>query len=359
MNIEIIRNKIKSNFLGYFLLWLLSIIYWIIFNLKKMLYQLNILKRYKSKTQIICIGNVSSGGTGKTTFTASYAVKLKQSGKNIAVILRGYKSKFSRNEITDIDYDEFEKFINNPDVSDETKLLAFLLKEHRIPVVASKNRIKSIEYTESKYKPEIILMDDGYQNFKIEKHYNILIINMTQLNDKLLPLGNLRETYSSGIKRANTVILNRTELYTEKDINERFEKLKKYNPIATFLKSKYIPKNFFDLCSYENVDFNIFKQNNAEIAVFSGIGDNKGFRDMLSKHGFKIVKSWEYPDHHEYSLEDLYSINEIRGNLPVITTFKDAMKFISFVRMIFKEKIYTVNIEMLIEGNDTEKIINI
>ncbi|NLH39276.1 MAG: tetraacyldisaccharide 4'-kinase [Elusimicrobia bacterium] len=343
MEIENIRDRIKKNKGGYFFLFILSLIYKFLFKFKKNLYKKNIIKSIKFSKPVVCVGNISTGGTGKTTFVLSLSRKLSNTKIKHCIVLRGYKSKLSKNEVADINENNFENQIKNPYLSDEHKLIAISVKGNSVPVIASKNRAKSIEFAINNYHPDLIVMDDGFQNFSITKDLNILIFNINKINDKLLPLGNLREGYDA-IKGSDFVVLNHCELFDDSYIDERINFFKKYINSDRIIKSYYEPSALIDLIENKRIPINSF--NHKDIAIFSAIGDNSQFKKLIEKMGFNVLKSWQFSDHHSYTREELVSINNLRNGLPLITTLKDSVKFMSDVKEIFLNDIYAFEIEM-------------
>lgn len=351
MDIENIRDRIKKNKIGYFFLFILSLIYKLVFEFKRVLYKKNLIKSKKFSKPVVCIGNISTGGTGKTTFVLSLSKKLSDAKIKHCIVLRGYKSKLSKNEVADINENNFENQIKNPYLSDEHKLIAISVKGSSVPVIASKNRIKSIDFAINNYHPDLIIMDDGFQNFSISKDLNILIFNINKIEDKLLPLGNLREGYDA-IKRSDFIVLNHCELFDDSYIDDKIKFFKKYTASDRIIRSYYEPSGFIDLIENKRILINSF--NHKDIAIFSGIGDNSQFKKLIEKMGFNVLKSWQFSDHHSYTRQELLSINNLRGGLPLITTFKDSVKFMSDVKEIFVNDIYALEVAMFF---DTDMII--
>ncbi|MEF3280195.1 MAG: tetraacyldisaccharide 4'-kinase [Elusimicrobiota bacterium] len=345
MDIEKIRNEIRKKFWGALLLKFLSFIYYFLFITKKKGHDIGLLKVNKYSKPVICVGNISSGGTGKTTFVISISKKLSNIGIRHTIVLRGYKSESKYNDIIDLNDTNFDRLMLDPAISDESKLIALSLKGLGVPVISSKNRKKSIEFAIHNYNPQLIIMDDGFQNFSIKKDLSIVIINLNMIEDFLLPFGNLRESYN-GIKRADFIILNHCELFEKDFIKKSVEKISKYSN-KKIIEAFYKPWGFLDLIKNEKIILSKFKWK--EVAIFSGIGDNSQFKKLLEKYGFIISKSWQFSDHHKYSIQELESINKIRESLPLITTLKDAVKFYSRAKEIFREKIYALDVDIVID----------
>ncbi|MGC9069833.1 MAG: tetraacyldisaccharide 4'-kinase [Elusimicrobiales bacterium] len=354
MELEKIRNRIKKNVVGRLLLSLLSIIYYTLFVSNKLIRK-KIIGSKKIKTPIICVGNISVGGSGKTTVVSNIAAELSKKGFKIAVVMRGYKSQFRKNDVVESDYENLTSFINDPMVSDEQKVLSLIFKDQRIPVIASKNRFAACMRAVEKYNPDFIIFDDGFQNFSFEYFFSVVVINPNQIDDKLLPFGNLREPYS-GVKRADAIIINHCELFEEKIIELTEKKLSLYAKKERIIRGFYEIEGFEDPIVSKTFSKKFFA--NTPVAVFSGIGDNKQFIEYIRKTHANPIKIWEYPDHYSYTERDLISIEELRERLPLITTVKDAVRILKYVSRIFKRDFYITIIKMKTEKDITKLILN-
>lgn len=355
MNLIILREKIKKNKIGVFFLYIASIVYILFFNLNRFIATL-FRKKINKDFKLICIGNISCGGTGKTTVVMEIAKKILLRNKNIAIIMRGYKSKAKKNEVIESNYYDINNFMLNEKASDEQRLMTLMLQKEKIPILASKNKKLAINTAYQKYFPQIIISDDGFQNFWLKYDYSIILVNPNQINEKILPLGNLREPYSA-IKRADAVIINHCELFEHKKIKKIEDYLSNYISKEKIFKGYYIIDGFDELTEGKTYPKDFFS--NKDVAVFSGIGDNEQFINYIKNTGANPIKVWKYPDHYNYKLEDLKSIENLRDNLPIITTTKDAVKIFSISKEIFKSKFYVARISMVIDERIIDNIINL
>jgi len=267
----------KPNFLA-LLLWPLSIIYKIIFNLSNK-------KKIKiNSIKTICIGNIYIGGTGKT----SLAIKIKQilDQKNIRACF--IKKQYA-------------------DQIDEVKLLQNYGK-----IFVNKKRIEALKQAASE-NYEVAIFDDGLQDNSIE--FDLIFVCFNKLNwignGFVIPAGPLREDINN-LKLYNHVFLNGNEEKTE--IEKNF--IKKINPKTIIYESRYRPLNL------ENFD------KSEKYLVFSGIGNHKTFINMLKKKKFNILSDLEFPDHFYYKESDLNKIflKAKKLNAKIITTEKDYLR---------------------------------
>ena len=227
---------------------------------------------------IVCVGNIYTGGTGKTPLALEIFKITKSYGKNPAFVKKGY----------DYLYDEIQ------------------MLDRAGKTYSDKNRKEAIKSLISD-KHDVAILDDGFQDLSIEKDFSILCFNSRQLigNGFLIPAGPLRESFNS-IKKADCVLING-------DRNIEFEnKINKINKNIKIFYSKYKIKNI------EN-----FK--NKEIVAFAGIGNPSNFFHLLKENNINVKKTYSFPDHYNYSENDFSKIIGDK-NMKIITTEKDYLR---------------------------------
>ena len=270
----------KINFIA-IVLFPLSIIFSFFVFLKK---KLTIVTSFK--IPIVCIGNVYIGGTGKTPVSILLANELTNLGKNPVIVRKYYKNH-----------------------TDEYNLIKNSFKN----LVIGKNRIESIRQAEtSKYN--IVLLDDGLQDYKIKKNLNIVCFNNYQLigNGLVLPSGPLRENLTA-LKNYHIVIINGEK-------NEQFEeKILKINNKLDIFYSHYKPKNLDQ-----------FK--NKKLLAIAGIGNPENFFKLIENNKLKIEKKLIFPDHYVFSESEIKKIirDAENNNYQIIMTEKDYFKLKHF-----------------------------
>ena len=269
-------------------------IIWILLSLIKR----NFAKRYKSHLKVICIGNLSIGGTGKTPFSIQTYKILEILGYKPVFLTRGYRG-LTKGPIL------VNKSHNHKDVGDE----ALLLSKVGTTIVSS-NRCIGAKYIENlKKNYDVIIMDDGLQNYQLEQDIKLLLIDKKLLfgNGYCVPAGPLRQTITHGLKKIDAIIF--TGDGDIKDINLNF-----INNIQNF-DTKLQIKNTFKT-----------KQNN--FLAFCALGNPIKFFNTLKKNNFKIVLTKSFPDHYKYKNKDINTLKEEADNrnLKLITTEKDYVK---------------------------------
>ncbi len=329
MKIKNLKEKItgfhyKKTFLFlelplYILFFIPSVFYSLIINLKNFFYKIEVLKEGKSKAKIICIGNLTTGGVGKTPIVIEFCKYLSAKGKKIASLSRGYGGKLKGiNVIKD-----FESNILSNDASiigDEVQLIAQnSTPEHNFAVITSSNRLNGANYAYENLGAEVILMDDGFSNRKIKKDLTILLFDSEKFigNGFLLPLGPLRESLSEA-KRADIIIIvdknsNKNLSGAIKFLEEKFKK-----PVFV---SKFIVDYFYNIKTGEKIESTAIK----DVFTFCGIGSPEQFYNYLKD--FNLIGKKSYNDHYSYKKEDIETIlNEAKNAKYIITTEKDAVK---------------------------------
>ena len=244
---------------------------------------LSFFKRSMTKTHqcsipVICVGNIYLGGTGKTPLCIEIFSILKDLNMNPVFIRKKY--------------DSFQDEVD--------------LQKQVGPIYQSRKRIEALKDA-IQNKANVAILDDGFQDFSINKNLSIVCFNEKQWigNGLVIPSGPLREDLSA-LKRANCVIIN-----GEKNINIETKILNKNKEVKIFY-IKYIAQNIDE-----------FK--NKKVTAFAGIGNPENFFNLLKGNNINVVKEMKFPDHYNYSKKELENlINGAKENNTIlITTEKD------------------------------------
>lgn len=278
-----------------FLLLPFSIIYFLISKLKY-----NLLQTPKKITAtVICVGNATVGGSGKTPSVCAIAKALYMSGKKVAIISKGYKGNLARNSIC-IKIDN--KKHNYLEVGDEALLLSSIA-----PTYISKSRLLAAN-TAIKDGAEIIILDDGLQDNSIYKDYTILAINkLNFLNKFLIPAGPFRERLKDAYRKCDFII--HPHYLNQKDLNKLFnpDKLKVNYKETIINKHKLEGKNFI---------------------LLTGIANPKRVVKSLLSLNINILQHYAFPDHHQFTNNELEIIHKEATikNCNILTTNKDYVR---------------------------------
>ena len=272
-----IENHLYKRSLLSYLLWPISFKYSLFLKLRRLLTK----QGYKSKCKIISVGNIVSGGSGKTPFTIFLINHLKDKGFKVAVSHRGYKGKFEQENKLISNYKEIFDFAQ--DAGDEAYLLATKLKS--IPVIVGKNRRLSIKILEQNFPNlDYIILDDSFQHLKVFHDLDFVIFNQIGGigNGFVLPAGILREPLFA-LKFADYIVFN-----GEGEIPGQLLKYSK--PI---LRGGYKVKRFYDA---SGKDIKV----SGQISLLSAIGLPKSFEKTIKETGLSFEKHYRLPDHYDF-----------------------------------------------------------
>ena len=292
-----------------YLLFPFSVLYRFSILFRNFCYDKNLLKTNQLPCNVISIGNISFGGTGKTP-TVLYLCKMLQENKkkNIAILSRGYKRSTSGTVLVSSGNGPLK---NWQAVGDESYMMA--QKTKNIPIVVDSNRYRGGKYLIKNFNSKIIILDDGFQHRSLSRNLDIVLINgYTKPSEySFLTTNLIRETWIS-LKRADTII------FTKKNPNPlilKNIKAKKLMYINSTFKSSILYPKGFD------------KKNKA--LLLSGIGNPKSFEKLARSHGCIIVGIKRFKDHYSYNKKSLLKIVQLAKNLKadyILTTEKDWVK---------------------------------
>ena len=267
------------------------------------LFKRSITKTYQCSIPVICVGNIYLGGTGKTPLCIEIFSILKDLNMNPAFIRKKY--------------DSFQDEVN--------------LQKQVGPTYQNTKRIEALKEA-IQNNANVAILDDGFQDFSINKNLSIVCFNEKQWigNGLVIPAGPLREDLSA-LKRANCVIIN-----GKKNIDIENKIFSKNGKIKIFY-SNYKPQNI--------VDFQ-----NKKIIAFAGIGNPENFFDLLKDNKLNIIETIKFPDHHKYSEKELENLlNKIKENNTVLlTTEKDYFR----ISENYKKNIKCLKIKIEIENKN-------
>jgi tetraacyldisaccharide 4'-kinase len=330
----------------------LSFLYGIATSFRNFLFDLQILPSKEFSISVICIGNISVGGTGKTPHV-EYIVELLKDEYKIAILSRGYKRISRGFQIATSDSTVF-------DVGDEPRQLK--QKYPSITVAVDGNRKRGIsKLLEIEKDLELILLDDGFQHRWIKPGYSILLVDYNRMikKDYFLPGGRLRES-SSGMKRAQMIILTKCP-DSLKPIERRIA-VKDLNPIpgqnvyfTHFTYGNLIPV-FPD--SAKEIDAEEIKKFQPGFLLVTGIANPRMLKRHLKDISENIIEL-KYPDHYAFRQKDINEIcsrfKAMDGNSNfIVTTEKDAMRlqFFPLIEEEVKSRLYYIPVQVKFLDNE-------
>jgi tetraacyldisaccharide 4'-kinase len=321
-----------------FALFLLSKIFQVAVKTRRFLYNVRILRDHTLGVQVIAIGNLTVGGTGKTPVVEKFARELRDEGRNVAILSRGYRSRptplherllnkiLLREDTTPprIVSDGRSLLLDSESAGDEPYMLASNLKD--VVVLVDKDRVKAGRYAIEKFGCDTLLLDDGFQYWKLRgRRQDIVLVDCQQPfgNERLLPRGTLREP-PSHLARASTIFITKSDGKTA-ELRRRITEL---NPTAGIIECVHHPLYLEDVFTGQRSDLDLIK--GRKVASFSGIAQPESFEHNLVNLGSELVYSKRFADHHRFTQQEvLNAINRSKKRQAemIITTQKDAVRF--------------------------------
>ncbi len=301
----------------------ISFFYKLITLLRNNLYKFKLLPRHTSKSYVISIGNITTGGVGKTPITLEIAKYFLSLNKKVAILSRGYGAKIN-NKTPNIISEGSGALYQASKAGDEPVWLADNCKGAY--VVTCSSRIKAEKYIKEKYNPDIIILDDGFQHRKMNRDLDIVLIDAKNKfgNGYVLPAGPLREDLSNLSRADKLVIVNKN--YDSKNALKYCDYIKKHFKKPTYL-CKIVPDYAYNILTGEQLP------KDSRIMAFSAIGQPEGFYEFL-KTDYKLIAVLEFEDHHTYENDDISKIIHYaqEENIDcIVTTEKDAVKIIDII----------------------------
>jgi tetraacyldisaccharide 4'-kinase len=295
----------------------LSAVYSAITRARLSMYRSGTFRSTKLDRPVISVGNITTGGTGKTPLVEWVARRLAQNGKRVCVLTRGYRRSEPGERV--LVSDGQTVFSTPQTAGDEAFLLATQLKGIAA-VISDANRVAAGEDAIKHLRPDCFVLDDGFQHLRLVRDLDIVTIDATNPwgGGRLLPEGRLREPFS-GLSRAGCVVITRVD--QAGDVDSLRQRISNYSTCPVFTSRMH---------TRALVPVNESLETLAEpIGAFCGVGNPKSFFMKLRQEGYALVFERAMPDHHAYTQQDIDSIARAAkdaGAKSLITTAKDAVK---------------------------------
>ena len=283
------------------------------------LYRQNIFHSHRLNCRVISIGNLTLGGTGKTPTVMMVAETLRREGFKPAILSRGYGGQSQ--ESVNVVNDGQQTLLSAEVVGDEPVMMARRLKN--IPVLTGSARYETGKYAIEHFGADVLILDDGYQHLPLTRDLNILLCDATHPfgNGVVFPGGDLREPLSA-MNRADVICLTRCRGDSPADpIGERNRKG------VPVIKTGLRVQSVIELSSGEEREIEVIQ--NKPVLAFCGIARTDDFFHMLEQASVQMVMQDHFPDHHDYSTDELTAIQDRAkraGAQCIVTTEKDAVK---------------------------------
>lgn len=317
------RDWLKRSPGGKALLWVSSLLYGSAVILRRLLYWLRVLRSERLPAKVICIGNLTTGGTGKTPAVILAAQTLRKREHPVAILSRGYGRKAK-------DGEPLTLLEDNPppwtECGDEPWMMHHALQGLGVPILVCADRAKAGHEAITFYHSRVLILDDGFQHHKLRRDLDIVLVNAKDPfgGRRLLPYGNLREPMWA-LKRAQMVLLTHTDRVDEEALASLKKDIRSYNASAPIIESAHKPDFLLNVKTGKRVRLTQF--NGQKVVSLAGIADPSSFEEQLTRIGAGIAQQWRYPDHHPFTESEMRAIENLRQDHPVVTTVKDYTRF--------------------------------
>ncbi|MDY7009744.1 MAG: tetraacyldisaccharide 4'-kinase [Planctomycetota bacterium] len=274
-----------------------------IMRLRRWAYRRGIMKSYSVDAPVICIGNITVGGTGKTPMVAWVVESLKEAGRKPAILIRGYKAVGGR--------------------SDEAELLK---RSTGAPVIVNPDRLAGAQKAIAD-GADVLVMDDGFQHLRLRRDLDIVLIDATRpFNGEMcLPVGRLREPLTA-LRDTHVIVITRSDTVPAEILNNLRKRLAHLAPQASIHTAVHKPVKLIDEKGVELPPDALYGR---KVCAFCGIGNPEGFFATLTEIGARIAEKVVFGDHISYGPSEIESITsavDSSGAETVVTTAKDRIK---------------------------------
>ncbi|NQV26351.1 MAG: tetraacyldisaccharide 4'-kinase [Rhodopirellula sp.] len=285
--------------------------------IRNFMYDVGLKKSHGVTEPVISVGNLTTGGTGKTPTVALLVDLLKSAGHRPGIISRGYRELAEGG-------------------NDEARVLELLCPG--TPHVQNRDRVAAAHEVAGKHDCTVIIADDAFQHRRLKRDLDIVLVDALNPwgHDALLPRGLLREPLSA-LRRAHVVILSRADLVDDDSRAGIWQVVQKNNPMAATVELSFTPEELIDKTGsrstiatlHDSSHANIGSEDRHGVLAFCGIGNPDGFRKTLAAASIPVCELVVFPDHHHYDHDDLQKLcamAEKRTATALVTTVKDLVK---------------------------------
>ena len=282
--------------------------YGLAMRLRSLGYRCGLLETQYVPIPVISLGNITTGGTGKTPFAAFVAQWFRDHAVRVAFLSRGYGADPGA-------------------VNDEALVLNQLCPD--VPHLQNPDRVASARIAVEELESQLLILDDGFQHRRLGRDLDVVLIDATNPwgFGALLPRGLLREPLAA-LRRANLVVLTRVDSVSEDQLQHIRERLRRIRGTGECVETSFPVRRLVNSLG-ETAEWSSLTT--GQVAAFCGIGNPTAFRGLLARRGISVAddRFRVFPDHHRYTREDVYALREWAdqlGSPVVLTTQKDLVK---------------------------------
>ena len=312
--------------------------YSLVTGLRNRLYDAGCLNATRLDVPVICLGNITVGGTGKTPMVVWLCQQLQKRSRRPAILTRGYKASATGD-------------------NDEVKLLRNALPD--VPVVVDSDRVRAGRHAVAEHHADVLVMDDGFQHRRLGRDLDIVLVDSTCPFGfgAVLPRGLLRESLTQ-LRRARAVVLTRADQVLPAELDEIRQQVESRLNVSSstglsgpkpILTGRHEPRAIVNMDGHEE---GLAQLQGRRVFAFCGIGNPEAFVATLATLGADVVGRRFFDDHHHYRAQDcrdiLQAAQQERADW-LLTTQKDSVKLEQFARTGALPLLYWLAIENRID----------
>jgi tetraacyldisaccharide 4'-kinase len=317
-----------------------------ILGLRAFLYRIGVLPSSRLPVPVVCVGNLSMGGTGKTPLVMAVVRKLQKAGRRPAIVSRGYGGRAA--EPVNVVSDGQNLLLDSFQAGDEPRLLAESLPG--TPVLTGKKRVEVGRRAINQFGADTIVLDDGFQHLALQRDLDLVLVSAHSPleRSRVFPGGELRESFSA-LHRAQAVIVTGLDRHNKPRVYRFRDFLKKRFPQVQFFTGGYQPVSLSidgkALCDLDEIEA-------MPLCGFCGIATPDSFRQSLATIGCDLRGFRVFRDHHAYTAADVAALIQwarMQGGHGLITTEKDYVKLEALDHEDFP--IFVLRVELALSEN--------
>jgi tetraacyldisaccharide 4'-kinase len=302
----------------------LSFVWELVYRVRRSFYEYGVFHKTTFKVPVISVGNLSFGGTGKTPTIIWLADWMISHNLTPVVLTRGYKGQLEHSSGL---LKSGQKFRLNPfDYGDEPLMISN--KMSRGAVIVGKKRAENLLKYFAEVRPDVVLLDDGFQHLQIYRSFNIVLFDATMALNlyRVAPLGYLREGLTA-LKDADAIILSRADMVTEEKLQKLISRISDFfhhrPPIAL---TRYMPLGVYDV--HDKYIFSIHELKGLRAIAVTAIASPESFYRYLESFGVEITEKVSFPDHYFFTPEDVNDllIKASQQSAIILCSEKDMVK---------------------------------
>lgn len=318
----------------------LGALYGAVTRARLMLYQTGALPVHQINAPVISVGNITTGGTGKTPLVEWITRRVAHDRRRVCILTRGYGRANSGKRVVVSDGERI--LADAREGGDEPRLLAESL-QGVAAVISDADRVSAARWARDILGSEVFILDDGFQHLRMARDLNIVVVDAMNPwgGGHLLPRGRLREP-PRGLSRADCIVITRADQAPSiSALKEQVERLSGGHPVL-LAHTRIRGVRFLGADDYASNTASL----STPVAAFCAIGNPQSFFSQIRGDRYKLVYTRAFPDHHVYTQRDVERVEleaETQGARLLLTTAKDAVKLRS---LRFRLPCYVLEIEM-------------